>query len=256
MQRRRKRRRVHRPVSRPTAGEPAKPSGGMNRGNLIDGLIKAGQNPQQVRRLKIDDLRDAYDQVMAQPEATRQEFRPPVVPESDHPVDQAAAKAAGEPTPAQAEAGNYQKGHVSVQGLDISIETPTGRRAARAGRRDTGKPAWEVTMPAHYGYIKGTVGGDGEHVDVTMGPRTKALFDGKPSEAAGEPVFIVDQIDPKTGKFDEHKALIGFHTEAEATRAYDEVVQRWVRADAAAAPSQRRPSAISRTGCREILLNL
>jgi hypothetical protein len=202
--------------------EPAKPSGGMNRGNLIDGLIKAGQNPQQVRRLKIDDLRSAYDQVMAQPEATRQEFRPPVVPESDHPVDQAAAKAAGEPTPAQAEAGNYQKGHVSVQGLDISIETPQG--GVRRGPVDeaTGKPAWEVTMPAHYGYIKGTVGGDGEHVDVTMGPRTKALFDGKPSEAAGEPVFIVDQIDPKTGKFDEHKALIGFHTEAEATRAYDE----------------------------------
>jgi hypothetical protein len=203
------------------AGEPAKPSGGMNRGNLVEQLTQLGEDPKTLRRMKINDLRDAYDQKMAQPEATRQEFRPPVIPESDHPVDVEAAKAAGEPTPAQTEAGNYQKGHISVGGLDISIETPKG--GVRRGPPDeTGKPAWETTMPAHYGYIKGTVGGDGEHVDVTMGPRTKALFDGKPSEVAGEPVFIVDQIDPKTGKFDEHKALLGFHTEAEATRAYDE----------------------------------
>lgn len=139
---------------------------------------------------------------------------------STHPVDMVATKAA-EPTPAQAEAGNYQKGHLALHGLDISIETPKG--AVRRGPIDekTGAPVWQNEMPAHYGYIRGTRGGDGEHVDTNLGPRTKAIFDGKPADAAREPVFIVDQRDPKTGKFDEHKAFIGFHTAVEATHAYD-----------------------------------
>ncbi|MBD3624791.1 MAG: hypothetical protein HUJ24_05310 [Rhodobacteraceae bacterium] len=41
-------------------------------------------------------------------------------PASD--VDAAAAQADTNPTDAQKEAGNYRKGHVTVQGLDISIE--------------------------------------------------------------------------------------------------------------------------------------
>jgi hypothetical protein len=210
-------------VSRQEPSEPARPSGGMNRGNLVDALVKQGQDAQKLRRMKIGELRDAYDQAQTPPEAARQQFRPGVgeVPlPSDHPVDKAAA-AASEPSEAQKEAGNYQKGHVSIQGLDISIENPKG--STRKGPIDkvTGKPAWEAEMPAHYGYIRGTVGGDGEHVDVHLGPRTKALFDGTPADAAREPVYVVDQIDPATGKFDEHKALLGFHTGIEATRAYD-----------------------------------
>lgn len=136
-------------------------------------------------------------------------------------VDQAAAQAV-EPTPAQAEAGNYQKGHLRLQGLDVTIETPKG--GIRRGPIDqaTGQPQWEATMPAHYGYIRGTRGADGDQVDVTLGPRTGALFNGTPEQAAREPVFVVDQIDPRTQKFDEHKALIGFHTPLEAQRAYDE----------------------------------
>lgn len=138
-----------------------------------------------------------------------------------HPVEE-AANAAEPPTPAQAEAGNYAKGHVKIQGLDISIETPEG--GVRKGPIDetTGEPAWQAEAPNHYGYIKGTVGADGDQLDVTLGPRIQQIHDMTPEQADGEPVFVIDQIDPATGKFDELKPFVGFHTEMEATRSYDQ----------------------------------
>lgn len=131
----------------------------------------------------------------------------------ERPVEEAAQKAAV-PTEAQAEAGNYQKGHLNLQGLDISIETPKG--AVRRGK------GWQTIMPGHYGYIRKTAGADGEHVDVTLGPRAEQMHDMPADAADHEPVFVVDQVDPATGKFDEHKAFVGYHTEAEAIQAYDE----------------------------------
>src|SRR5579864_6778398 len=85
------------------------------------------------------------------------------------------------PTEAQKEAGNYRKGHVRVHGMDLSIETPKG--AKRSGKGKDGKP-WSVTMPAHYGYIRGTKGADGDHVDTYLGPHP-----GNPN------VHVVDQVD-------------------------------------------------------------
>jgi hypothetical protein len=111
-----------------------------------------------------------------------------------------------EPTPAQQEAGNYPKGHLNVQGLDISIENPQG--STRSGVGPDGQP-WSVTLGDHYGYIRKTEGADGDHVDAYVGPNPKA-----------PKVFLVDQIDPATGKFDEHKTMIGFNSEAEALAAY------------------------------------
>lgn len=73
-------------------------------------------------------------------------------------IDQAAHEAATspqndrpEPTDAQKEAGNYKKGHISVHGLDVTIENPRGSK--RSGKGPDGKP-WEVEMSAHYGYIR------------------------------------------------------------------------------------------------------
>lgn len=118
-------------------------------------------------------------------------------------VDQQAHEAATSPnndrpvpTQAQAEAGNYKKGHVSLHGFDISIENPKG--STRNGVDENGK-AWETKLAHHYGYIKGTVGKDKDHVDVFIGPKTDSTR-----------VFVVDQVDPKTGKLDEHKVLLGF----------------------------------------------
>lgn len=105
-----------------------------------------------------------------------------------------------EPTDAQKEAGNYKKGHVRLDGHDISIENPAGSRR---------NPDWEPLQDA-YGYIRGTVGKDKDHVDVFM------------TERAGDaslPVFVVDQVDQR-GRFDEHKVVMGTATEAEARATY------------------------------------
>lgn len=128
-------------------------------------------------------------------------------------VEAAASEAAAhpdngkpEPTQAQKEAGNYEKGHVFVQGLDISIENPRG--STRSGVGENGKP-WSHVMTDHYGYIRRTEGADGEQVDVYVGPHPES-----------DHVYVVDQLDQKTGGFDEHKIMLGFDSEAAAVTAY------------------------------------
>lgn len=115
-----------------------------------------------------------------------------------------------EPTQAQKEAGNYKVGRLSLGGLDISVENPEG--SERKGVDPNGKP-WAVTMKSHYGYIRGTVGRDKDHVDVFVRPGTAELSD-------ASSVFVVDQKDPKTGTFDEHKVMLGFESLKQAQKAY------------------------------------
>lgn len=111
-----------------------------------------------------------------------------------------------QPTQAQAEAGNYKKQHILFQGLDISIENRKG--SVRSGV-DKGGNKWSIKMKHAYGYIKGTVGKDKDHLDVFIG-------DDKTSEI----VFIINQIVPKTGAFDEHKIMLGFTNSKDAKAAY------------------------------------
>jgi hypothetical protein len=61
-----------------------------------------------------------------------------------------AAKAEKPASPEQAEAGNYRKGHVTIQGIEITIENAKG--SIRSGVNKNGTP-WSVKMPTHYGYI-------------------------------------------------------------------------------------------------------
>lgn len=112
-----------------------------------------------------------------------------------------------EPTEAQKDAGNYRKGHIKVGGLDVSIENPEGSQ--RSGTDPSGKP-WSVTMRDHYGYIRGTRGRDKDHVDVFVKP-------GTPEDYAG-PVVVINQN--VGGKFDEHKAVVGYPNALAARRAY------------------------------------
>jgi hypothetical protein len=134
------------------------------------------------------------------------------------PVDAAAHEAAtspenGRPEPSQAqkEAGNYKLGHAKVAGFDVSIENPQG--SARSGTDRDGKP-WSVTMKSHYGNLRRTEGADGDHVDTFVKPGTEAEYRG--------PVFVIDQVHPDTGKFDEHKVMLGWRTETGAVKAYRE----------------------------------
>lgn len=121
-------------------------------------------------------------------------------------IEAARAEVAPEPTEAQKEAGNYKKGHLKLQGLDIALENPKG--SIRSGTDQDGK-AWQSTMAHDYGYIKRTLGADGDHVDVFIGDQPQS-----------ETVYVVDQVDPKTGKFDEHKVMMGFADEQAARAGY------------------------------------
>lgn len=128
-------------------------------------------------------------------------------------VDAAAHEAATspnndrpEPSQAQKDAGNYKVGRVAWNGLQLSIENPEG--SERSGT-DRGGKAWSVKMPAHYGYIRRTEGADGDHVDVYLG---------KTPEAPA--VYVVDQVDAETRKFDEHKAMLSFASRDDAIQAY------------------------------------
>lgn len=124
-------------------------------------------------------------------------------------VDDEVAGTNTEPTEAQIAAGNYQKGHAKIGPLDISIENPVG--SSRSGIENGKK--WQTKMSAHYGYLKRTTGNDGDQVDVYV----KA---GTPTDHTG-PVYVIDQFNPKTGAFDEHKAMLGYASQAEAEKAYD-----------------------------------
>lgn len=110
------------------------------------------------------------------------------------------------PTDAQKKAGNYKKGHVQVDGYDITLENPKG--SERSGT-DAGGNEWSVTMNNDYGYIRGTEGVDGDHIDVFLSD----------NPVQGN-VYVVDQINPETGEFDEHKVMYGFSSMDEAAAAY------------------------------------
>ena len=109
-----------------------------------------------------------------------------------------------EPSEAQKRAGNYKKGHVRVEGMDFSIENPKG--SIRRGVDEDGRE-WSVKMPAAYGYIRRTVGADGDHIDA---------YDG----GTGKRFFIIDQLDERTGEFDEHKVMLRFKDEQAAIDTY------------------------------------
>ena len=119
----------------------------------------------------------------------------------------AAAERVAEPTEAQKEAGNHRKGHAKFQGLDVTIETPEG--GTRTGTAPDGTE-WSVQMPAHYGYIKRTEGADGGQVDVYLGDQPQS-----------EQVFVIDQVDPDSRQFDEHKVILGTPDQASAEGLYE-----------------------------------
>lgn len=122
-------------------------------------------------------------------------------------VAAAASETDCEPTAEQRKAGNYRKGRCSVHGLPITIETPAG--AVRSGVSRDGTP-WQIELPNHYGYIRQTESeADGDHIDVFLGP-----------DLESELVFVIDQVRPDSGKFDEHKVMIGWTNEADARKAY------------------------------------
>lgn len=114
------------------------------------------------------------------------------------------------PTAEQVRAGNYKKGCLRLHGLPVTIETPIF--TPRTGKTD-GK-AWSIVCMAHYGYINGTKGADGDQFDVFVGPTPESRL-----------VVVVNQVS-KDGSFDEHKAVLGFPDQQSALTAYRNSYER------------------------------
>ena len=111
-----------------------------------------------------------------------------------------------QPTTKQKEVGNYKKGRVKFAGFDIAIENPKG--STRSGTAKDGSE-WKINLKHHYGDLMGTKGADGDPLDVFIGDNSEFTD-----------VYIVDQIDPNTRKFDEHKIMLGFNSKQDARKAY------------------------------------
>lgn len=123
-------------------------------------------------------------------------------------IAQEEAKVEQNPTEAQKEAGNYKKGHVKIDGYDVTIENPKG--SVRSGVDRNGQE-WSVTMNNTYGYIRGTEGVDGDHIDVYLSDDIEN-WDGKR-------VFVIDVYN-EDSTFDEHKVMLGFNNAADAFTNY------------------------------------
>lgn len=162
-------------------------------------------NPEQQGDTAIGVDGDAEDHIYKQFEEAAT-AKPADIDQAAHTAASSPSNDLADPTEAQIEAGNYKKGHVKLHGLDISIENPAG--SVRKGV-DAGGKAWKTELAHHYGYIKGTIGKDKDHIDTFIGPQHES---GK--------AFVVDQVDPATGKFDEHKVMLGFNSVDDARKGY------------------------------------
>ena len=102
--------------------------------------------------------------------------------------------------------GHELQDRYTFAGLKISVENKKG--SIRSGKDKDGHE-WHTYMHYDYGYIRGTEGVDGDHIDCYIG---------RDEDAPN--VYIIHQNDPITHKYDEDKCMIGFDTLEEAKSAY------------------------------------
>lgn len=154
------------------------------------------------RSVKVDPTWKTVLQQIAALE--RKPYRPQVG--NDAEVQAAGDATDPRPTPAQAVAGNYRKRDVRLHGLPISVETERG--GVRHSKPDAPVP-WSRQLAHTYGYIRGTVGKDKDHVDCFIAPHA----------AACDQATIINQL-KDDGTFDEHKVMLGWPTQQQALDAY------------------------------------
>lgn len=176
--------------------------------SLLDRFLNVVDNVRQYFRGKIggalgdlvNDIRNTYE-MTARQGAERDKFSLRLA-EAKNNTDK-------NPSQAQKESGNYRKGHIRFGGYNYTIENPQG--SYRSGVDENGKK-WKQKMNNTYGYILGTKGKDGDHLDMFI--NDKADLDSWNGN-----VYVVDQVLPD-GSFDEHKVMYGFDSEEDARKAY------------------------------------
>lgn len=102
--------------------------------------------------------------------------------------------------------GHKLQGRTTFQGLSISIENRAG--TYRRGTDPDGHE-WKTKLHNDYGYIRGSVGVDGDHVDCFLGP-----------DRDSRNAYIIHQVKPGTQTYDEDKVMLGFPGATEAKKAY------------------------------------
>lgn len=125
-------------------------------------------------------------------------------------VREAAAQAERKPSKIKTKIGNYQKGHLSLKGLSLTIENAKG---SKRGEKDRFGVKRFVIMPAAYGYIRGTIGADNMQVDCYIGKKPQS-----------DKVWVIDQdkfnVDGEDKGFDEHKVMLGYANPHKAIKDY------------------------------------
>ena len=140
------------------------------------------------------------------PPRPREKYRAASLPELRTRLGNAEAETHPTPSDPQKKAGNYPKGLFRFRGLEVLIENPAG--SVRRGKSRDGRE-WSNVMPYAYGYLRRTMARDGDQIDVFLGPHLDS-----------DAVFGVDQVDPKTGSYDETKWMVGWKSKDAAKRAY------------------------------------
>ena len=102
--------------------------------------------------------------------------------------------------------GHKLQGKTKLYGMDISIEN---KKCSYRSGVDKDGHKWRCYMNYDYGYIRGTVGVDKDHLDLYIGPDKNA-----------KKVYIIHQNDPVTHKYDEDKCMLCFSSAADAKKAY------------------------------------
>ena len=167
-------------------------------GFIFDTLLEAQRFAEEIAP-------SVYKEKLAEIKENSKEEIEPSVKSIESQIEEARKEVDANPTDAQKEAGNYKKGHIKLDGYDITIENPKG--SERSGTDNDGNK-WSITMNNDYGYIRGTESIDGDHIDIFLSD----------NPAEGD-VYVVDQIN-KDGSFDEHKVMYGFNSALAAKRAY------------------------------------
>jgi hypothetical protein len=94
---------------------------------------------------------------------------------------------------------------VSFQEIPVHVDRPRG--FVMLGKDQKGKP-WSRRYQVDYGHIPRTLGGDGDGLDVFLGPDSKAKH----------AYWAVQR--KMDGSFDEYKVFLGFNSREEAATVY------------------------------------
>jgi GNAT superfamily N-acetyltransferase len=125
---------------------------------------------------------------------------------ADH-IHEKTSRATGDSASnAQVEAENYRKGEPVTLYPGVTFIAEHAKGTERFDRKNT-PPKWRTLLKHAYGDIDDTLGADGDRVDAFI-------------VGNGNRIFVIDQVNPATGKFDEHKVMLRARDEQAAREAY------------------------------------